>query len=88
MLVKILDADEVFVEKLKALTGEGTASKAFLKSALMFDFYLQKTGDLTDQVCRLQDEARRLKQIISGARSAAALLLEKTGQEDLFDEHS
>lgn len=85
MLVKILDADESFVEKLKFLTDETTASKAYVKAASMFDWHLKKTGDLTDEVGRLKHEVARLHQIIEGARLAAAHLLEKTSQADIFD---
>lgn len=85
MLIKITDADDRFVEKLKTATRTSTGSKAYAKAAADYD-YLVKTVDWQKgEIARLEELIRVRDQVIEGARSAAALLLEKTGQADLLE---
>lgn len=84
MLVKILDADRDFVETLKAITGETTASKAFETAAARYVRLLEDNRHVTGLAHRQHVEIQRLRGILDGARHAAALLLEDVGQDDLF----
>ncbi|QYW05704.1 hypothetical protein [Phage blackswan219-6] len=84
MLLKISEFPDELAEQLKGLTGANVASKAVLNASIM---YPRLVLDLQDASCQIQechDEIHRLRAIIEGARSAAALLLEKTGQGDLL----
>lgn len=83
MLIKF-DADQEMVDRLKMYTGERVASKAY-------KFAAEDVPDLTGQIRDLRRivedqklEIRRLQVVIEQARSAAALLLEKTSQTDAF----
>lgn len=84
MLIKF-DADQVLVDRLKAFTGQGVGSKAFHKAA---EDALRLHSDLKFARADLADAQRTiaaLKQTLERARSAAALLLEATGQGDMLD---
>ncbi|OSN64801.1 MULTISPECIES: hypothetical protein [Pseudomonas syringae group] len=85
MLVKILDADPEFVEALKSQTGTTTASKAFVHAADRYQHLRVKIDDQRILIESLTSDLARANRVIEGARSAAALLLEKTGQLDLLD---
>ena len=85
MLVKILDADDDFVESLKRETGATTASKAYVKAAESYYPDQQLISLLRHQAKIDCGRIERLQSVIEGARSAAAHLLEKTGQPDLLD---
>lgn len=85
MLIKITDADERFVEKLKTATGTATGSKAYVKAAADYDYLVKTVAWQKGEIARLEDMIRRRDQTIEGARSAAALLLEKTSQGDLLE---
>ncbi|WP_367597495.1 hypothetical protein [Pseudomonas fulva] len=80
MLVKILDMDAATVDALKAVTGRKTASGAVETAALAYLAQRTTIHDLRDQVAQLTAQLEVAKRTIEGARSAAALLLEKTGQ--------
>lgn len=84
MLVKILDADGAFVEALKVQTGEKTASKAYQRAAHDYEPLRAQVGDLLAENAALRRKVLIANQVIEGARSAAALLLDKTSQQD-FD---
>lgn len=83
MLVKILDADDQFVELLKSQTGTNTASKAYAHAAECYGMYLTANGLLELEIDTLRHKVARLESVIEGARSAAALLLDRTSQTDL-----
>lgn len=83
MLVKVWDVDPDFVERLKQLTSEKTGSKAFARAAVQFESLHAHNLLLTDRVDSLRAELQRAYQIIEGARSAAALLLDRTAQTDI-----
>jgi len=85
MLVKILDADDTFVEILKRNTSTTTASKAYAHAADRYQTLVLMIDDLRLQNDRLKTDLKRSRGIIEGARSAAAHLLEKTSQADLLD---
>jgi predicted RNA-binding Zn ribbon-like protein len=85
MVIQLRDVTETFVETLKAQTGQSTASKAFIHTAEQFE---TNQIDLSWQAGRIEELELQLKQaraIIEGARSAAALLLDRTAQADIFD---
>ena len=83
MLVKILDADDQFVESLKHATGSTTASKAYVNAAESFlsnrELIALLRGRAEEDFAKIQ----RLESIIEGARSAAAQLLDKTSQQEI-----
>lgn len=83
MLVKILDADDKFVELLKAQTGTNTASKAYAHAAECYGMYVTANGLAELEIDDLRRKILRLESVIEGARSAAALLLDRTSQADL-----
>lgn len=83
MLIKF-DADQDMVDRLKLHTGERVASKAYKFAAEDVPDMAAEIRDLHRIVEDRNLEIRRLKAVIEQARSAAALLLEKTGQTDAF----
>jgi hypothetical protein len=83
MLVKF-DAEDEFVENLKSITGHNTASKAYQVAAATYVHQIETIGHLQSLVAKLREDVRVQRQIISSARDAAALLVEHTGQSDLF----
>lgn len=83
MLVKLPDEDVEFVERLKQLTGEKTAAKAYKHAANQFPFVLHNLFSADVEIEKLKEEVFRLQSVIEGARSAAALLLDRTSQIDL-----
>lgn len=83
MLIKF-DADQETVDRLKLHTGERVASKAYKFAAEDAPDLAAEIRDLRRIVEDRNLEIRRLKAVIEQARSAAALLLEKTGQADAF----
>lgn len=85
MLIKILDADPVFVEQLKASTGATTASKAYLYAAENHQLLRAQVGDLLSEVASLKRQLQVKARVIEQARSAAAALLDKTSQGDMID---
>lgn len=85
MLLKITDFPDDLAASLKASTHEATASKAVLAAAYSYAGLLDDVVALNQQVLELQTEVLRLRAVLQGARSAAALLVEKTGQGDLLE---
>jgi len=83
MLVKILDADPEFVDALKRHTRETTGSKAYAKAAFEYQLQRVKISDLERALDELARKYDRACTVIENARSAAAVLLEKTAQTDL-----
>lgn len=78
------DADPGMVDRLKMHTGERVASKAYKFAAEDVPDMSAEIRDLHRIVDDQKLEIRRLKAVIEQARSAAALLLEKTSQADAF----
>ncbi|SDW65351.1 hypothetical protein SAMN05444064_105259 [Pseudomonas syringae] len=85
MLVKILDMQECYVDMLKEATGSKTASGAVEQAAIAYLAQKESMKEIATQCDSLQRRLDAALRIIEGARSAAALLLEKTGQRDLLD---
>lgn len=83
MLVKILDADDHLVEKLKQVTGCVTASKAFVFASTAYICQLETSANQREKIARLEAEVHRLRSTINSARDAAALLLDRTAQTDM-----
>jgi hypothetical protein len=83
MLVKILDADPDFVESLKNQTRTNTASKAFVYAAERYESLNSTIEDLKRRIHLLELRHDVALSVIEGARSAAALLLDRTSQADL-----
>ncbi|AOE85626.1 hypothetical protein [Pseudomonas sp. TCU-HL1] len=86
MLIKIPDADDAFVEKLKRQTGSSTGSKAYAKAAAEYDFLVKTVEWQKREIARLEELVAVRDQTLKGARSAAILLLEATGQGDLLND--
>ncbi|RMN08832.1 MULTISPECIES: hypothetical protein [Pseudomonas syringae group] len=85
MLVKILDADPEFVDSLKLATGASTGSKAYVYAAERHADLRAQIVDLHSQNAALRRRLELALRTIQGARSAAALLLDHTGQLDFPD---
>lgn len=84
MLVKLTDFPDHLAAELKSVTGESTASKACISAVTGYLEIIDLYNDLDSRYRVLQLENLRLLQVIEGARSAASLLLEQTGQGDLL----
>jgi len=80
MLIKITDFDDALLEQLKQRTFQTTGSKAVLKATQDYLVTLKENEHLIREVADLQRRLALAEQVIEGARSAATLLLEKTGQ--------
>ncbi len=85
MLVKITDFPDGLADLLRRLTSQATASKAVLVAASAYPTLVDDLAQSDMQIEHLETEILRLRLIIEGARSAAALLLEKTAQGDLME---
>ena len=86
MVVQLRDVMPGYADYLKLKTGESTASKAFIRAALIY-------ADQLDMIARLERENGDLKQlvrvqqqIIERARSSASALLDHVAQKDLLNE--
>lgn len=86
MLLKITDFPDDLADQLKARFASSTASKAVLAAASSYLSVSASLDSALEAVEARDLEIRRLRSIIEGARSAAALLLERTGQTDLLSE--
>ncbi|WP_437882148.1 hypothetical protein [Pseudomonas sp. LRF_L74] len=84
MLIKF-QADEGLASRMQIQYGQRVASKAFAMAAQDALGLASRNLELEDIVTAQKLEIRRLKAVIEQARSAAAQLLEKTGQGDLID---
>lgn len=82
-LVKF-DADPAEADLMRMHYGEKTASKAYAKAATDALQLYRQTQHLQETIEMQRIEILRYQRIIEQARSAAALLLEKTGQGDLL----
>ena len=83
MLVK-MNLDEVFVGALKSFTGQVVASKAVYSAAIRAPYLDQKVNDLESQVKALKLQLSVSQRVIADAHYAAKVLIERTGQSDLF----
>lgn len=83
MLIKF-DADEALADRMKLHYGQRVASKAFAMAAEDALALAARNHELEDVIQAQKLEIRRLQAVIEHARSAAALLLEKTAQTDAF----
>lgn len=84
MLVKITDFPDGLADLLRRLTSQATASKAVLVAASAYPTLVDDLAQSDMQIEHLEAEILRLRSIIEGARSSAALLLEKTAQGDIL----
>lgn len=84
MLIKLPDFDDVLVEQLKASTSQSTGSKAVMHAAQNYLPLLNKLELRDREIADLTERLRVASQVIEGARSAAAQLLEKTAQVDML----
>lgn len=83
MLVK-LNPELSAVERLKSVTGTKTASKAYEIAGRDLPGMLSHIEDLYVEREELKQTIQVLRSTMEGARDAAALLLERTSQKDLF----
>jgi len=83
MLIKF-DTTDDFADKLKALTGQNTGSKAFVIAAAHYCQLRDRVVALEAKINALEEECAVCHQTITGARDAAALLVERASQSDLF----
>lgn len=83
MLIKFESPDD-FAETLKLSTRQNTASKAFQIAAAHYVQQLSEIARLRRKISDLDEECAVYRQTISGARDAAALLVERVSQSDMF----
>lgn len=83
MLVKLLDAPEELIGQLRTVTGRNTASKAVMTALEDYLGLIESNNQLHLKVQQLEQKLLAAQQVIAGARSAAALLLEKTSQSEM-----
>lgn len=83
MVIQLRDVTDSFVELIKSQTGQTTASKAFMLAAERYGMYVTANAQAELEIDRLTSKIHRLESVIEGARSAAALLLDRTSQTDL-----
>ena len=83
MLIKFED-DQAVADMLRAHYGEKTASKGYQRAAREVVDQHREIRRLRDQIRSLEERIQCRDQVLEGARAAAALLLEKTGQKDMF----
>lgn len=83
MLIKI-ELDDDSVDALKRATGHKVGSKAVARAALQLIPHTQKLVALENKVRDLELQISAYRQLVKQARTAAALLLEKTAQQDAF----
>ncbi len=86
MLIKFIEDDEFFVDGLKLATKSATAANAFRIAARDFRSNQLLIEDQRSTIESLRLTIERYESIIDNARSAAALLLERVSQADLFDD--
>ncbi|MFG0540465.1 hypothetical protein ACF8EA_09700 [Pseudomonas sp. YQ_5] len=84
MLVKIPDMDDDVIAELKRTTGTRTGSRAVYLASLGYLEYHKICAEQDKEIADLRQKLAAAAQVIEGARSAAALLLEKTGQTELL----
>lgn len=82
MLIKFED-EQATADMLRAHYGEKTASKAYQRAALDVVDQHKEIRRLRSQVASLKDLLQQRDKVIEGARAAAVLLLEKTGQVEI-----
>lgn len=75
MLVKIPNAPDDLVNRLKVLTGTATASKAFMSAANQHDKLLLKMQEQEALIALLTQRLAHANSVIASARSSAASLL-------------
>lgn len=85
MLIKFED-DQAVADLLRAHYGEKTASKGYQRAAREVIDQHKEIRRLRSQVDTLQERLLQRDQLIEGARAAASLLLEKTGQKEMFND--
>jgi len=83
-LVKF-EADQAEADILRMHYGQKTASKAYALAAADAIPLYRQTQDLQHTIEAQRLEILRYQRIIEQARSAAVLLIEKTGQGDLLN---
>lgn len=83
--LRLTTEDQIaFADSLKEYMHKSTYSQAFIHAAESFlDLRPRYLAQLVT-ITRLETEIARLNSVVEGARSAAALLLEKTSQGDLL----
>lgn len=84
MLIKFED-DQSTADMLRAHYGVKTASMGYRRAALDVIDQHKEIRRLRSQVAALQERLQQRDKVIEGARAAAVLLLEKTGQKEMFD---
>jgi hypothetical protein len=84
MLLKITDFPDDLADSLKFQTAQGTASKAVLQAAVSYIPNLEQILSLRHHNELQAIEIQRLRNLIEQARSAAALLVDKTSQGELL----
>jgi len=82
-LVKF-EVDQAEADLMRTHYGERTAAKAYAKAAIDALHLYRETQHLQETIEMQRIEILRYQRIIEQARSAAALLLEKTGQGDML----
>jgi hypothetical protein len=83
MLIKF-EVPDSSAQALMEFTGTRVGSKAYHLAADRYQGVVEHVEFLNGEVDRLQEIIALQRQVIDGARNAAALLLERVGQDDMF----
>lgn len=83
MLIK-LHAEDDYVERLKAITGQRTGSKAVAEAYLSYLDQVDMIARLERENGALREQVRVYQQTIARARDAAIEFVELASQGDLF----
>ena len=86
MLIKFNEENEILIDNLKRYTKSVTAANAFRIAAAQYCHNQDLIEDQRSTIAELRLTIERYESIIENARSAAALLLERVSQADLFDD--
>lgn len=86
MLIKFNEDNDFLIDNLKRYTKSATAANAFRIAGQQFCENQDLIADQRSTIADLRLTIERYESIIENARSAAALLLERVSQADLFDD--
>ena len=78
MIIQLRDVEKTEAETLKLITGQNTASGAYLYAASVYGFNQIEIADLRRELIQVKQQLSSAVEVIEGARTAAALLLDRT----------
>jgi len=83
MVIQLRGIPDEFIEQLKRDTGEKTAAGAFSQAGTAYALHKRVIDDQESEINVLRYRLDLALEVIEGARTAAALLLDRTAQENL-----